>query len=312
MLRFAQGAIYGCSHLHTPYFPNIRFGCGRVLKRTDTRQRLPHARVERTVNFRQLERHYYDHTSHHGRCRRARDAHRHGWRTNPESSGEHPVSEGERGDDEGRTTRVDQESPGLDADRRAGDGPPSWTSGAGRPSPNELVRCDHVEIKLDGSSRKFPCAIRGGDIVKVRYGATNGEVEGAVLASRLLWALGFGADRVYPVRVLCRGCSPDPWTKQKNVQGEQMFDPAAIELSHEGHQIKSDKNPGWAWPELALIDETQGGAPRAQRDALTLLAVFMQHTDSKPVQQRLLCLPRAARPPTVDATNRFCSCTTSV
>jgi hypothetical protein len=33
------------------------------------------------------------------------------------------------------------------------------------------------------------------DEVKVRYGPDNGEVQGAVLASRLLWALGFGADQ---------------------------------------------------------------------------------------------------------------------
>jgi hypothetical protein len=38
------------------------------------------------------------------------------------------------------------------------------------------------------------------------------------------------------------------------------------------------------------VDEEQGGAPRAQRDALTLLAVFMQHTDSKRAQQRIVCL----------------------
>jgi hypothetical protein len=56
--------------------------------------------------------------------------------------------------------------------------------------------------------------------------------------------------------------------------------------------MKTEQGPGWAWPELALVDEAQGGAPRAQRDALTLLAVFMQHTDSKPEQQRLLCLSR--------------------
>jgi hypothetical protein len=31
--------------------------------------------------------------------------------------------------------------------------------------------------------------------------------------------------------------------------------------------------------------------PSPQRDALTLLAVMIQHTDSKPEQQRLLCLP---------------------
>src|SRR5262249_28047399 len=35
----------------------------------------------------------------------------------------------------------------------------------------------------------------------------------------------------------------------------------------------------------------QGGAPREQRDALKLLAVFMQHADTHTAQQRLLCLP---------------------
>jgi hypothetical protein len=71
-----------------------------------------------------------------------------------------------------------------------------------------------------------------------------------------------------------------------------MFDPAAIERKPEGREMKAEEGPGWGWPDLALVDEAQGGAPRAQRDALTLLAVFMQHTDSKPEQQRLLCLSR--------------------
>ena len=70
-----------------------------------------------------------------------------------------------------------------------------------------------------------------------------------------------------------------------------MFDPAAIERKADGHEMKAEEGEGWAWPELNLVDEAQGGASRAQRDALTLLAVFMQHTDSKPEQQRLLCLP---------------------
>lgn len=39
------------------------------------------------------------------------------------------------------------------------------------------------------------------------------------------------------------------------------------------------------------MDEAEGGAPRAQRDAVKLLAVLMQHTDTKAVQQRILCLP---------------------
>ena len=156
--------------------------------------------------------------------------------------------------------------------------------------PNEAVICDYVETKLSGSTQKFECVI-GDDVVKVRYGAKNGEVQGAVVASRLLWALGFGADAVYPVRVTCRGCSSDPWKEHARVAGEQVFDPAVIERKPKGREIASEKGGGWAWPELDLVDEQLGGAPRAQRDALKLLAVFVQHTDNKGQQQRLLCLP---------------------
>ena len=165
--------------------------------------------------------------------------------------------------------------------------------GAGAFQPNEAVACDYVEKKaMPGTTQKFDCAISKDDVVKVRYGATNGKVQGAVLATRLLWALGFGADRLYPVRVTCRGCSSDPWTKRERVAGEQVFDLAAIERKPKGHEMKSENKGGWAWPELDLVDEHQGGAPRAQRDGLKLLAVFMQHTDNKQVQERLLCLPK--------------------
>lgn len=39
----------------------------------------------------------------------------------------------------------------------------------------------------------------------------------------------------------------------------------------------------------------RGGASVAQRDALKLLAVFMQHSDSKPEQQRIVCRGRSAQ-----------------
>jgi hypothetical protein len=128
--------------------------------------------------------------------------------------------------------------------------------------------------------------------VKVRFGRHNGEVEGSVLATRLLWALGFGADRVYPVRVHCRGCPADPWKNHGRVNEAHDFDPAVIERPPQGHEMREgDKKAGWSWPELDLVDDAYGGAPLEQRDALKLLAVFMQHTDSKSQQQRLLCLP---------------------
>jgi hypothetical protein len=167
--------------------------------------------------------------------------------------------------------------------------------GTGAFQPDQSVTCDYVKAKLPGTSRKFDCDVGDGDVVKVRYGSDNGKVEGAVLASRLLWALGFGADRLYPVRVTCRGCSADPWTKRDRVAGEQVFDPAAIERKPHGHEMKGEYKGGWTWPELELVDEQQGGAPKAQRDALKLLAVFLQHTDNKAENERLVCLPGGAK-----------------
>ena len=56
------------------------------------------------------------------------------------------------------------------------------------------------------------------ELIKVKYhppNDLNNEVYGEVLGSRLLWALGFGADRMYPVeKVRCYGCSADPFEKR--------------------------------------------------------------------------------------------------
>ena len=168
------------------------------------------------------------------------------------------------------------------------DGP----DGPGVFQPDQMVTCDYVNVRMGGASRKFHCAIAQDDVVKVRYGMHNREVQGSVLATRLLWSLGFVANRVYPVRVRCRGCSVDPWHQREPTSGVHDFDPAVIERHPRGSEMRvGSKKAGWSWPELELVEEDQGGAPRAHRDALKLLAVFMQHTDTKPQQQRLLCPP---------------------
>jgi hypothetical protein len=158
--------------------------------------------------------------------------------------------------------------------------------------PGQDVTCDYVyDEDLPGTSRKFNCAITKDDVVKVRYGEENGKVEGEVLSTRLLWALGFGADAVYPVKVHCRGCSSDPWVNRQPVAGEQFFEIAAIERKFPGEEIKADKNGGWSWRELRHVDEQLGGAPRPQLDAMKLLAVLIQHTDNKIINERFVCLP---------------------
>ncbi|HEY2435092.1 MAG TPA: hypothetical protein VGI12_20650 [Vicinamibacterales bacterium] len=155
--------------------------------------------------------------------------------------------------------------------------------------PGADVDCDYHEVTYAGRSPKFGCQLSEHDVVKVRYGADNGEIYAGVAATRLLWALGFGADALYPVHVVCRNCPALPGAGE-SVDGRRRFDVAAIERPFSGHKIEvGDSDSGWAWPELLEVDSAAGGAPRAQRDALRLLAVLLQHTDNKGEQQRLLC-----------------------
>jgi hypothetical protein len=107
-----------------------------------------------------------------------------------------------------------------------------------------------------------------------------------VAATRLMWALGFGADGQYPVKVVCRGCPPEISGIIRSPQ-ETIVDPAMIERKMHGAPFEPDDT--WGWGELDRVDERAGGAPLAQRDALKLLAVFLQSGDNKPEQQRLIC-----------------------
>jgi hypothetical protein len=164
---------------------------------------------------------------------------------------------------------------------------------AGPASPESLpadqtIHCAYVDKKLSGNSPKFACRLDEEE-VKVKFGGTNGEVFGEVAATRLLWALGFGADRMYPVRVICSGC-PGSFGGILQTSGDRIIDPAAVEWKMPGKELS-----GWSWPELDAVDESAGGAPKAHRDALKLLAVFLQHTDNKPDQQRLICLDETAK-----------------
>jgi hypothetical protein len=154
--------------------------------------------------------------------------------------------------------------------------------GPGAFTPDETVTCDYADKKMGGHSPKFTCVKAPKDELKVKFGRDNGEVYAEVAASRLFWALGFTADRMYPVRIVCRGCPPEIARRGTDV--------ASIQRKAAGREIETREMSGWEWPELDQVDPNSGGAPRAQRDALKLLAVFLQHTDSKAEQQRLLCL----------------------
>jgi len=168
---------------------------------------------------------------------------------------------------------------------------------AGAFAPDATITCDFNEKDFGGDDPKFACAIdapagqgsSSGDIVKVRYGRDNGEVYAGVAATRLLWALGFGADVLYPVRVVCRGCPAQMQPEGMATERAITFDVAAVERKFPGREIDSFPDEGWSWPELDSVSAKDGGASRAQRDGLKLLLAVLQHTDSKAAQQRLVC-----------------------
>ena len=184
-----------------------------------------------------------------------------------------------------------------------------------------IVRCRYLPGAAEGTAPKFDCVLRSGEVVKVKYGRFFGESFAEIAASRLLTALGFGADRMYWIpHVRCEGCPPFPFHTvwlldllhareaiEPHLVGDRStdFEWAAVERKHEGETIKSDDSKGWAWYELDQIDPARG-ATRAEVDALRLVAMLLAHWDNKASNQRLVCLDApplsdpSLRPPVCD------------
>ena len=174
------------------------------------------------------------------------------------------------------------------------------------------VSCRFVIRKLSGLTPKFHCEMPDGQVLKVKYGASNGELPAEVAGTRLLAALGFGADTMYIVRkVRCTGCPRVPFRSLQCLEKTGMksacflgagdadvneFDTVVIERQLEGEKIEAADDQGWAWYELDKIDPASGGSPRAEVDALRLLAIVLAHWDNKAPNQRLICLPGGERP----------------
>ena len=172
---------------------------------------------------------------------------------------------------------------------------------------DQQIECQYVhQESINGRTPKFYCEIDWNgkkEKIKVKYGAQNGELYAEVAASRLLWALGFKADGVFPVRsVLCKQCpSQDPFRNPSGQPRDYFFQFAVIERKYSGVKIEQQENQGWAWDEILRGYEPQSLnnlsqslrqqklLMKTQRDALRLLAVFLQHADNKPEQQRLVC-----------------------
>lgn len=171
-------------------------------------------------------------------------------------------------------------------------------------SPAAELVCKFELRRSHGQTPKFHCVLPGGELIKVKYGHRNPEALTEVAATRLLSALGFGADRMYVVaKVRCFGCPPYPqprfvWLDALFSREDRYVDfaPASVERPFPGKEIAAPGARGWSFYELDRIDPARGGASRAERDALRLMAVFLADWDNKAPNQRLVCLPGGADP----------------
>jgi hypothetical protein len=176
-----------------------------------------------------------------------------------------------------------------------------------------IVRCRYLDGATHGTTAKFDCVLPDGEVVKVKYGHT-GEIQAEIAGTRLLTALGFGADSMYRVaRLRCYGCVRSPfytnWVFDRLHARELLvrsippdaysdFESVSVERRFGGLPIQSGAREGWAWFELDAVDASLEGG-QAERDALRLAAVLLAHWDNKASNQRLVCLasaPPAASP----------------
>ena len=158
-------------------------------------------------------------------------------------------------------------------------------------------RYDRPGVDLGGKTPKFSCRTTDGKTLRVKYydgSGGNREVFAEIAATRLMWALGFDADPVFPAVISCPDCPADPWHGSGSRQTRRYY--VGYEPHYVGTIITSTKDldQGWTFGELDnAINSLPAGALRARQrmhfDALSLLAVFLQHGDRKRSQQRLVC-----------------------
>jgi hypothetical protein len=157
--------------------------------------------------------------------------------------------------------------------------------------PEQEVRCTYQEPKekSGGFSPKFKCKLPNGEVVRIKYNSR--ETLSEIAGTRLLWALGFYTDEVYPVKLRCINCpSKNPTNPSKEEpRVEMLIEGAILERNFRGNQIGVYSDQGFSWKDLDEIDPKAGGSSKAETEALKLLAVLIQHTDNKPSQQRLGC-----------------------
>ena len=145
--------------------------------------------------------------------------------------------------------------------------------GQDRSAPRELD-CTFKLNPPSGTTPKFDCVTGNGEEIRIKYGV-GGELPGEAATTRLLTALGFGADSITLIeRLRCFGCPKEPFTVMKlvattgtdslyehviNEESYEVFRWVALERRFPALAIDvTDGTEGWAFFELDKVDSAKG------------------------------------------------------
>jgi hypothetical protein len=161
-------------------------------------------------------------------------------------------------------------------------------------------------------------------VLKVKYRSLDDprpqderDMYSEVAATRLLWAVGYPADRMYrPRRVHCHRCPRNPFERPTPAEEGRYttFGETAVELRYlgdRGETYQAWLEGGWSWGEevrelrQATGPESFTDVQNAHLDGLIVLMNVLEHVSNLPEQNRFVCLRQGMQQ--VGAFTKYCS-----
>lgn len=153
------------------------------------------------------------------------------------------------------------------------------------PDEKTLIDSDGQVIRDDDGD------IQEADKIRFKYhrgSPRHNEVFTEVLATRLMWYLGFATDTVYPASTVCAGCSADPHGRDQRTRVDEVhrFAPTSVERKFDGKGVELYSDQGWDFNEL--ISRFQGQR-RIDLEAYALALRLINYRNYPNFQNQISC-----------------------
>jgi len=195
----------------------------------------------------------------------------------------HMTPDGAFYDSKGEPVRIDAIKVVIDKNK---DGEKSASLYAASDANNEhQIKADHFKVKY--LKPPYP-----------NHDTRYNEVFTEVAASRIMWALGFPADHVYPVgSASCIGCGSDPFSNDLSDNKASLkdapvtFKVVSAEREAPWDAIKPDGDETWTWSDAAKFysDGTWSHQQKVEYDAYRLALGLIHYHNAIAQQNRVVC-----------------------